>query len=159
MQKKPKRSRTNGKVGNVCATQQLVDAKIVVRENCSLFRWTRLTIQTSVWAGRPCRQTRGLEPVVGSGSSPRASAWLDHSLASLFIGRQWTDDRCVLLCNDCPLTCVSAAMCSSDDIDWPVHCLMLCLRGLLLRRLTSTSSPCSITFSNVSWCQTWPNYN
>ena len=50
---------------------------------------------------------------------------------------------------------------SNDDIDWPVHSLLFSfhdLRGLPLRRLPS-AVPCSMTFSSVSWWQTWPNHD
>ena len=49
------------------------------------------------------------------------------------------------------------AMCSNDNIDRPVHSLMLSfsdLRSLLLWRLPSTV-PFSIIFSTVTWRQTW----
>ena len=44
-------------------------------------------------------------------------------------------------------------MCSNDDIDWPVHSLMLsfyALRGLPLRRLPSTI-PCNMIFRSPGW--------
>ena len=56
---------------------------------------------------------------------------------------------------------VSSAMCSNDDIDWPVHSLMLSFhdsRGQPLWRLPSTV-PCSMTFGSESWRQTWPNHD
>ena len=54
----------------------------------------------------------------------------------------------------------SSVMCSNYDIDWPVHSLMLSLRGLRLRRPPPTV-PCSMIFSSVSlsWWQTWPNHD
>ena len=56
---------------------------------------------------------------------------------------------------------LSSATHSNDDIDWPVHSLVLSfldLRGLPWRRLLSTV-PCSMIFGSVSWRQTWPNHN
>ena len=50
---------------------------------------------------------------------------------------------------------------SNDDIDCPVHSLMLSfrnLRGLPLRRHPSTE-PRSMIFSSVSWRLTWPNHD
>ena len=56
---------------------------------------------------------------------------------------------------------LSTVMWSNDDIDWPVHPLTLFfhdLRGLLLRRLSSTV-PSNMIFSSVSWRATWPNHD
>ena len=56
---------------------------------------------------------------------------------------------------------LSSAMRSSNDIDWPVHSMMLTLRdlrGLPLRRIPSTV-PWRTIFSSVTWRQTWPNHD
>ena len=53
---------------------------------------------------------------------------------------------------------LSSEMRSNDDIDWPVHSLMLSfndLHGLPLRRLPFTVL-CSMIFGSVSWWHTWP---
>ena len=50
---------------------------------------------------------------------------------------------------------------TNNDNDWSAHSLMLSvhdLHGLPLRRLSSTV-PCSMVVSSVSWRQTWPNHD
>ena len=72
--------------------------------------------------------------------------------------RRWGVVRQMICCDDCPST--SSAMGSNDDIDWPVHSLMLSLhdlRGILLRWLPSTV-PWSIIFGSVSWRHAWPSH-
>ena len=68
-------------------------------------------------------------------------------------------DRC--LCCDGHHRRLSSATQSNDDIDWPVHSLMLSfhdLRGLPLRCHPSTE-PCSMIFGSVSCRQTRPNHD
>ena len=67
-------------------------------------------------------------------------------------------NRCILWTAHQPL---SSTMCSDDDINWPVHSLMLSLCdlcSLLLQRLPSTV-PCSMIFSSISWWHTCQNHN
>ena len=49
---------------------------------------------------------------------------------------------------------LSSAMCSIDDIDWPVHFSLIFAVFLCLRRLSSTV-PFSVIFSCILWRQTW----
>ena len=56
---------------------------------------------------------------------------------------------------------LSSAMCSNDDVGWPIHSLMLSfhdLRGLPMWRLPSTV-PCNMIFGSISWRQTCLNHD